>query len=80
MKYFESGADSGSDPSELTVVWTNQHGCGVNDADNPNKLNCQILLQFMCCDDEGGCGGGGDDPLRDGTDSSDLQFDDPGPR
>jgi len=34
------------------VEWTNQHGCGSGH----EKVNCQIVLQFMC-----------DDDLRDGT-------------
>jgi len=67
MKYFQSGPDS---TSELVIEWTNQHGCGVNDIKNPNKLNCQILLQFMCQDE----GTEETEKLRDGTDSNDLQF------
>ena len=80
MKYFQSGADAETDRSELLIEWTNQHGCGVNEADNPNKLNCQILLQFMCCDedrcDDRDVEG---DVLRDGTNLQDLQYQE-GPR
>ena len=63
MRYFQSGGDSMRSPSELVIEWTNQHGCGTNDAKNPNKLNCDIIAQFTCGDD-----------LKDGTDSGNLQF------
>jgi hypothetical protein len=29
--------------SQLTIEWTNQHGCGANP-----KLQCNIVLQYMC--------------------------------
>lgn len=34
--------------SQLNVEWTNQHGCGGNEHDDPHKLNCNINLQYMC--------------------------------
>jgi len=34
--------------STLPMEWTNQHGCGGNLIDDPNKLNCQITLQYTC--------------------------------
>jgi len=34
--------------STLTVQWHNQHGCGGNEANDPYKLHCQIISQFMC--------------------------------
>jgi hypothetical protein len=34
--------------STLPLEWTNQHGCGGNLIDDPNKLNCQIIIQYMC--------------------------------
>jgi plastocyanin len=34
--------------SKLQVQWTNQHGCGGNEKDNSNKLNCNMVLQFAC--------------------------------
>ena len=75
MKYFQSGPNPKTEPSELVVEWTNQHGCGINEPDNPNKLNCQIILQFMCCEkdrcDQEDVAG---DILRDGTDLNDLRF------
>jgi len=44
--------------SQLTVEWTNQHGCGANP-----KMACNLVLQYTC--------GNQDDPpqlrLRDGT-------------
>lgn len=32
----------------MGIEWTNQHGCGGNEDDNPNKLNCHIVLQYIC--------------------------------
>lgn len=34
--------------SELSMEWTNQHGCGGNEESDPQKLNCDILIQYMC--------------------------------
>jgi len=34
--------------SILGVEWTNQHGCGGNELGDPHKLNCEIILQYMC--------------------------------
>lgn len=34
--------------SVLTFEWTNQHGCGGNEETDPQKLNCNINLQYMC--------------------------------
>ena len=45
QKYFQSGT-LGS--SELEVEWTNQHGCGGNEDSDPHKLNCNMVLQYMC--------------------------------
>jgi len=48
--YMSSAASATSDKgrSILHVEWTNQHGCGGNEHDDPHKLNCNILLQYMC--------------------------------
>jgi len=46
MEYFMSGANSG-DLSKLLVEWTNQHGCGGNEDNNPHKLNCNLVIQYM---------------------------------
>jgi len=40
MAYFEE--------SELVVEWTNQHACGGNEQDDPQKVNCNIVIQYMC--------------------------------
>jgi hypothetical protein len=45
--YYSSNVD-GSAPSELTIEWTNQHGCGGDEHGDPHKLNCQIVMQYMC--------------------------------
>jgi len=34
--------------SMLSVEWTNQHGCGGNEHNDPHKLNCNINIQYMC--------------------------------
>jgi hypothetical protein len=34
--------------SIVPVEWTNQHGCGGNLLDDPNKLNCNIVIQYTC--------------------------------
>lgn len=34
--------------SLLTIMWTNQHGCGPN---NP-KLYCNLVIQYMCSDSD----------------------------
>ena len=30
------------------MEWTNQHGCGGDEDSDPHKLNCNIVLQYMC--------------------------------
>eukprot|EP00049_Salpingoeca_infusionum_P009366 m.156112 g.156112 ORF g.156112 m.156112 type:complete len:746 (-) comp14313_c0_seq4:1450-3687(-) len=40
--------DTGKGQSILSVEWTNQHGCGGNEHTDPHKLNCNLLLQYMC--------------------------------
>ena len=37
---------NGNGESIMHIEWTNQHGCGDND--DPNKLNCNIVIQMMC--------------------------------
>ena len=37
--------------SIMTVEWTNQHGCGGNELNDPQKQNCHMILQYMCQDD-----------------------------
>ena len=32
----------------VTIEWTNQHGCGGSEDKDPHKLNCNIVLQYMC--------------------------------
>jgi len=34
--------------SELSMEWTNQHGCGGDDQSDPHKTNCNIVIQYMC--------------------------------
>ena len=39
---------SGTSPSELTLEWTNQHGCGRRDANDANWVDCSYTIQYMC--------------------------------
>jgi hypothetical protein len=54
MRFYMSGAGGGADvgKSYLHVEWTNQHGCGGHDDSDPHKLNCNMVLQYMCQDDD----------------------------
>ena len=53
--YFQSGPhktmSNGLGQTLLTLEWTNQHGCGGNEDTDPHKLNCNIVLQYMCQDE-----------------------------
>ncbi|XP_067684974.1 protein DD3-3-like [Haliotis asinina] len=55
MKYFQSGPvktlQNGAGESRLVLEWTNQHGCGGNEDDSPQKQNCALILQYLCQDD-----------------------------
>jgi len=53
MEYYQSDAGAGTGKTELSIEWTNQHGCGGNEHGDPHKLNCQIVLQYMCHPDAG---------------------------
>jgi hypothetical protein len=46
MEYFMSGVNSG-DITKMLIEWTNQHGCGGNEDNNPHKLNCNLVVQYM---------------------------------
>ncbi|XP_052782188.1 protein DD3-3-like [Mya arenaria] len=54
MNYFQSGpfvfTASGTGGSQLTLEWTNQHGCGGNEDSDPQKQNCNLVIQYMCED------------------------------
>lgn len=52
QKYFQSGSNEGEDTT-LQVEWTNQHGCGGNEDNDPHKLNCNLVLQYMVQDYDG---------------------------
>lgn len=45
MEYFMSGTNA-NDVTKLAMEWTNQHGCGGNEDNNPNKLNCDLIIQY----------------------------------
>jgi len=48
MAYYQSEQGNGGGKTVLSVEWTNQHGCGGNEQGDPHKLNCNIVLQYMC--------------------------------
>ena len=43
-----NGQLTGQGQSLMTIEWTNQHGCGGDEDTDPHKLNCNIVLQYMC--------------------------------
>ena len=54
--YFQSDSKhkvrpNGEGKTYLTVEWTIQHGCGGNEDTDPHKVNCNLVLQYMCQDD-----------------------------
>jgi len=53
FKYFQSEEGVTGAKTELSIEWTNQHGCGGNEHGDPHKLNCNIVLQYMCHKDTG---------------------------
>ena len=57
QEFFQSGPShkgQGNDgKSFLTIEWTNQHGCGGSEDKDPHKLNCNLVLQYMCEPDVG---------------------------
>jgi plastocyanin len=40
MVYYEN--------SVLPIEWTNQHGCGGAEQGDPQKMNCNFVIQFTC--------------------------------
>ena len=47
QKYWQSGESA---DTNLVIEWTNQHGCGGNEDNDPHKLNCNIVIQYMVID------------------------------
>lgn len=39
---------SANGKSYLDIEWTNQHGCGGSEPDDPHKQNCNMVMQYMC--------------------------------
>jgi len=50
MRYFESGLVG---DSELEIQWTQQHGCGNDKSNSPLKMNCNMVIQYMCQPNQG---------------------------
>lgn len=49
MTYYESQANTETGGvSQMTIEWTNQHGCGGSEQGDPHKINCDIIIQYMC--------------------------------
>lgn len=78
MQYFQSGPFktfqedgelTGEGQSYLTLEWTNQHGCGGTEDTDPHKMNCNLVLQYMCQEETGS---NEDDDIRNGQ-STDTQ-------
>ena len=34
--------------SEITIEWTSQHACGGYEDGDPHKVNCNMVIQYMC--------------------------------
>jgi hypothetical protein len=34
--------------SEITLAWTNQHGCGGNPLTDPHNTHCNLVIQYTC--------------------------------
>ncbi|XP_070559547.1 protein DD3-3-like [Ptychodera flava] len=66
MQFFQS---SGQGESYLTIEWTNQHGCGGSEDNDPHKTNCNMVLQYMCQEDVNSATGS-DDTLRNGENTN----------
>jgi len=47
----DQGVSTNNKKSMLGFEWTNQHGCGGNEAGDPWKLNCEVVLQYTCIDE-----------------------------
>merc|ERR1711976_893157 len=75
MKYFQSG-NNAAGKSLLNIEWTNQHGCGGNEDTDPNKLNCNMVIQYMCQDDVAQANGGnnGNNNLRNGVNTNTQNY------
>ena len=64
-----------ADVSTMIVEWTNQHGCGGNDDNNPSKLNCDITIQYMDADPkEEAYGRTSEGGFRDGTNTGTQNY------
>ena len=50
MSAAQSSDGPGNGQSILRVEWTNQHGCGGNEDTDPHKMNCNLVMQYMCQD------------------------------
>lgn len=67
MRYFQSG-ETGK--TFMPIEWTHQHACGKNTEDDPIKVDCQVIIQYMCQPDTlQGDDEPNKDTLRDGVET-----------
>ncbi|XP_045164197.2 protein DD3-3-like isoform X2 [Mercenaria mercenaria] len=75
--YFQSGPSAnkatGEGGTQLVMEWTNQHGCGGNEDTDPQKQNCNMVLQFMCEDAKENIPAL-KEQMRDGTSTSTMEY------
>ncbi|XP_054752094.1 protein DD3-3-like [Lytechinus pictus] len=73
MQYFASAnyetMENDAGKSFYTLEWTNQHGCGGSEDTDPHKLNCNIVIQYMCQPDAN-TPQGDDDTIRNGENTN----------
>jgi len=79
MTYFQSSAASLKSESGVTYLpweWTAQHGCGGNEDNDPNKMNCHLVVQYMCqkADEAGAIVDKNINAIRDGTSTNRPQY------
>jgi len=75
MSFFQSGTVG---KSTYPVEWTHQHGCGKNTEDDPIKVDCQVILQYLCQPDTLGPNQDpGKQTIRDGTSTQQNQYQQP---
>ncbi|XP_065673651.1 protein DD3-3 isoform X2 [Hydra vulgaris] len=82
MSYFESSpnaqmGDKSQGATKLLIEWTAQHGCGGNEDNNPNELNCNIVLQYLCRPVGFSITDPNLDMIRDGTTTDTPDYQDP---
>ena len=52
MSSSKSRTTKGSGRTYLNLEWTNQHGCGGDENTDPHKVNCNLVIQYLCQPDK----------------------------